>query len=76
VGNVLPHRKHFYGLPQSVTGINLLFLYVDGVLTIQKIRLWASTVSYRDSFTFLYVEDFCTSQESHSVMGIALLFYM
>jgi hypothetical protein len=60
----VPHRKHTYGHPQPVRGIDLLFLYADEVRTSQETRLWASTACYRDRFTFLYVDDVRTSQKT------------
>jgi hypothetical protein len=45
----------------------LYFLYGD-VRTSQETQIWASMACYRDSFTFLYVGDNRTSQETH--MGL------
>jgi hypothetical protein len=44
-------------------------------------HLWASTDCYGDSFTFLYIDDVRTSQETHlwpstAYRGIALLFFV
>jgi hypothetical protein len=47
----LPHRKHSYGSPLPVAGIALF--YVDYVRTSQKKHLWASTVCYGDTLTFI-----------------------
>jgi hypothetical protein len=54
-----------YGHPQPITGIALLFLYVDDVHSSQETHLWASTACYGDSFTSLYVYDVHSSQETH-----------
>jgi hypothetical protein len=56
----VPHREDNSSRP--VTGIALLFLYVDDVRTSQETRLWASTACYEGSFTFLYVDDVRPSQ--------------
>jgi hypothetical protein len=50
--------------PRSVTEISLLSIYAD-IRTSQETHLWACTVCYGDSYTFLYVHDVRTSQEKH-----------
>jgi hypothetical protein len=68
----VPHRKHIYGPQRPVTGIASLFIYrwwsylkgnkpID--LHSQETHLRISTVCYRDSFTFLYVDYVRASQE-------------
>jgi hypothetical protein len=36
-------------------------------------KLWATTAYYGDSFTFLYVDDVRTSEETHSMGHDSLL---
>jgi hypothetical protein len=50
---------------RPVTGIDLL-LYVDDVHTSQEAHLYNSTAYYRESFTFLSVDDVCTSLEAYA----------
>jgi hypothetical protein len=42
----MSHRKHAYKPPWPVTGIALLFLYVDDVHTSQEAHLWTSAACY------------------------------
>jgi hypothetical protein len=49
----VPHRKHTYGLPRSVTGIVLLSAYVNNVHTSQEAHMSVSTACYVERFTFL-----------------------
>jgi hypothetical protein len=51
----VPHRKHIYRPPRPVTGMALLFLYVDGARTSQETHVRAATTCYGDRFTVLYV---------------------
>jgi hypothetical protein len=69
----VPHGKHSYGPPRSMTAISLR-LYVHEVRTTGETRLWGSTVCYCDSFTLLYVDDVRTSQKARPVTVIASLF--
>jgi hypothetical protein len=57
----LPHRKHLCP-PLSVTEIALLFYNADNIRTSQDTQ--AFTACYGVSFTFLYVDDVHTSQET------------
>jgi hypothetical protein len=60
-----PHRKHTYGPPRPATG-KILLLYIVYIRTSQETNLWAFLASYGDSFTFLYVDDVRTSQETQA----------
>jgi hypothetical protein len=66
----IPHRKHAYGPPRSVTELALHF-YVDNVRISQLTRLQGSTACYWDNFTFLYVHEVHTSQEAHLWASVA-----
>jgi hypothetical protein len=61
----VPHMKHAYWSPRPVTGIALLYLFVDEIRTSQEAHLWASTACYGESFTFLYVDVIRTPKEAH-----------
>jgi hypothetical protein len=68
-----PHWKHTS--PLDVTGIALLYIYVDDVHTLLEAH--ASAACYGNSFTFVYVDDVRTSLENHvstGCYGIALFF--
>jgi hypothetical protein len=62
-----------YGPPQP-DGDSFTF-YTDYVHTSQETDLWASTACYRDGFTFLYVGDIRTPQETHALIGISKACY-
>jgi hypothetical protein len=57
----VPYRKHTYVPPQPLDSFTYIYIYVR---TSQETRLWAPTVSYGDSFTFIHVDDVRTSQET------------
>jgi hypothetical protein len=54
----VPHRKHMP--PQPANAYNFIFLYVDGVHTLQEIHLWPVT----GAALFLYVDNVRTLQET------------
>jgi hypothetical protein len=69
----VPRRKHSYGFPRPVTGLALLFLYVNDVRTSQETFLWVSTTCYGDDLIFLYVNYVRTSQETRADLhGLAV----
>jgi hypothetical protein len=50
-GMFVPHSEHTYGSSRPVTGIAVLFLYVNDVRTSQEIHLWTTATCYGDSFS-------------------------